>query len=225
MTNSPHDALAELKRAYANGQISAATYNAMVEAYQASQHGDQAAGERGVAIGGDVSGSTILTGDHARTTSASTYIEHQTIFHAPTDPKPRDLQALLGKITAVTMAFMMDIQFAHVQPTAERYTILNDAYRVWEIESKAIQTALRIQTQSTSVVKEWESFAFAVTCFYALAGTDQQQQENSQLAIHTTIAHFLPAQQSRGVTWANLRAGLLEWHDQFIEGLISTRLQ
>ena len=221
MTNSPHDALAELKRAYANGQISETTYNAMVGAYQASQ----AAGERGVAIGGDVSGSTILTGDHARTTTAGTYIEHQTIFHAPTDPKQSDLQALLGKITVVTMAFMMDIQFAHVQPTAERYTILNAAYRGWEIESKAIQTALRIQTQSTSVVKEWESFAFAVTCFYALAGTDQQQQENSQLAIHTTIAHFLPAQQSRGVTWANLRAGLLEWHDQFIEGLISTRLQ
>ena len=221
MTNSPHDALAELKRAYANGQISAATYQAMVTAYQASQ----AVSERGVAIGGDVSGSTILTGDQTRTTSAGTYIEHQTIFHTPTDAKQRDLQALLGKITAVTMAFMMDIQFAHVQPTAERYTIMNAAYRVWEIESKAIQTALRIQTQSTVIVKEWESFAFAVTCFYALAGTDQQQQENSQLAIHERIAHFLPVQESRGVTWTNLRAGLLEWHDQFIEGLITTRLQ
>ncbi len=221
MTNPPHDALAELKRAYADGQLSAATYNAMVEAYQANQ----TASERGIAIGGDVSGSTILTGEHTRTTSAGTYIEHQTIFHTPTDPKQRDLQALLGKITAVTMAFMMDIQFAHVQPTAERYTILNAAYRVWEIESKAIQTALRIQTQSTIIVKEWESFAFAVTRFYALAGTDQQQQENSQLAIHATIADFLPVQQSRAVNWANLRAGLLEWHDQLIEGLITTGLQ
>ncbi len=224
MTNPAHDALAELKRAYANGQISAATYNAMVNAYQASQGGDQAASERGVAIGGDVSGSTILTGDHARTTSAGTYIEHQTVFHAPTDAQQRDRQALLGKITAVTMAFMMDIQFAHVQPTAERNTILNDAYRVWEIESNTIKTALRSQTQSPRIVKEWESFAFAVTRFYALAGTEQQQQHNSQRAIHESIAHFLPVQQGRAVNWANLRAGLLEWHDQLIEKLITPGL-
>lgn len=173
MSDQSNDPLTELQHAYEGGHISAATYNAMAGAYRVmytgagavASLGGLAANKRGVAIGSDVTDSTIITGDHARTTSADTYIEKQTVFQTLAEPQHRPLQQLLAKITEVTMSFMMDIQFAHVQPTLERYTIMNDAYRVWEIESTAIKTQLRIQTQSTAVVKEWESFAFAVTVF------------------------------------------------------------
>jgi hypothetical protein len=230
MSEQSNDPLAELQHAYEGGHISAATYSAMAGAYRTmntdsgavAPMGGLAAGERGVAIGSNVSDSTIITGDYAGTTSAGTYIENQTVFQTLAEPQHRPLQQLLAKITEVTMSFMMDIQFAHVQPTRERYTIMNDAYRVWEIESTAIKTQLRIQTQSAAIVKEWESFAFAVTRFYALAGTNQEQQASSQLAIHQTICQYLPIQQSRAVTWTNLRAGLLEWHDQIIETIMNT---
>lgn len=231
MSNQSNDPLTELQQAYNEGHISVATYHALADAYRAVHTGVGAmihparpgADERGVAIGGDVSDSTLITGDHARTTSAGTYIEKQTIFQTLAEPQHRPLQQLLAKITEVTMSFMMDIQFAHVQPTPEHYTIMNDAYRVWEIESTAIKTQLRIQTQSAAVVKEWESFAFAVTRFYALAGIKHQGlQASSQQAIHQTISRYLPTQQSRAINWADLRAGLLEWHDQLIIQLAQT---
>ena len=70
------------------------------------------------------------------------------------------------------------------------------------------------------VIKEWEGFASAVTHFYALAGISQKSQTGSQQAIQQTIGQQLPTQLSRLVNWTNLRAGLLEWHDQIVQRIV-----
>lgn len=97
MSNQSNDPLTELQQAYNEGHISVATYHALADAYRAVHTGVGAmihparpgADERGVAIGGDVSDSTLITGDHARTTSAGTYIEKQTIFQTLAEPQHR----------------------------------------------------------------------------------------------------------------------------------------
>ncbi|MCB9150901.1 MAG: hypothetical protein H6641_19265 [Caldilineaceae bacterium] len=219
MPPQSHDPLTELKQAYESGHISAATYHAMAAAYRAAH---SAASERGVAIGGDARESTILTGDHNRAARANTYIESQTVYQTLTEPQKQDRQNLLDALTKATMSFMMEIQFAHVQATPERYASMNAAYGVWEVESMAIKTRLRLQVKTAEVIQAWESFAQAVTLFYALAGVSAERQVGQQQAIQQTICQYLPVQQGRAVTWANLRAGLLEWHDQIVERLIES---
>lgn len=48
------------------------------------------------------------------------------------------------------------------------------------------------------------------------------RQVNQQQAIQQIICQYLPVQQGRAVNWANLRTGLLEWHNKIVEQLIES---